>query len=269
MDQQPRLASSALRYALRTLVLLGGVLVCWLLLSGGPAQASDGGPAPVVGQVAGAVTQPVHDLGTTTDSVTQTLRALPSRTTGTVTTATKDAPAPVRTTVETLTDQVEPVLIVTTSTVADTVDRSVHTTQALVVQAVHAALPHTVQGPPATSASRSTTATRVAAVHRHPSGARHAGHALATTSVGAIARSAATAPVELAPVGSAGQARGPHRESAPSIPMAPSAPTGSSSPAGVLAGLLLVPATLQLRRRSRGDADVPTGPAYPPGNSPG
>jgi len=270
MDQQPRLAPSALRHALRALVLLGGVVVCWLLLSGGPAQASDDGPSPLVDQVADTATQPVRDVGTTTDSVTQTLRALPTRTTDTVAAATKDAPAPVRTTVEALVEQVEPVLTATTSTVADTVDSSMHTTQAAVGQAVHVVHSHQVAGTPApstSSATRTHAASRASQPHRSP--ARHVVRTAAPATDVTFAHLPALSAAQVAPGGPAAPVRGPQRESAPTVPVAPTAPTGGSSPSAVLAGLILIPATARLRRRNHDDASLPTSPAYPPGSSPG
>src|SRR3954454_3896294 len=165
MDQQTTLAPSALRHALRGLVLLGGALVWWLFLSGGPAQASDDAPAPVVSEVTQTVTEPLHHLGRVSDGVDHALRHVPARTSDALVETTTPAAAPVGTTVETLVVTTEPVLTATTSAVADTIDRSVRTAQPVVDQTVHVVLPDRA-APGTSSAAVPATAARVQPTHQ-------------------------------------------------------------------------------------------------------
>lgn len=251
-------APRLLRHARRALLLIGAAFAWWLLFSGGPAQADDGGAAH-------AVPDPVAPVTRTTKAVTDTLRSAPHRVTDALTATTHRAPKPVRDTVDPVTAALEPSLTETTTTVADAVDGSVAHASDSVRPALQI-LTAAVAPAPSAPAAQPLGAT-VSAVRDH--------RPAASASPPTDARRGALAGFADAPAGDrVAPSEGPGDEAptTPAVPAAPAVPGGgTTAPAGPLAalgGLLILPPAVR-RRRLLGDRTTrPRDPAYSPGCSP-
>jgi hypothetical protein len=256
VERKPAFAAPRLlRHALRLLVLLGGTLVCWLLLTSAPAQADDSDASAGHHPVASGV----DAVDTTTHAAADELRDASPQAERALTRATRSAPQPVRATVTHVVTTVGPAISRTTNAVADAVDRTVAT--------VHGLVDPVVAGTPAVGGPAAAPA--AVAVSKHPASGGRAHEAsvpdassltlLATTSSGSRSGSADGSQLE------------PTRGLP--VPGEPTAPAGSwtgPSPASAtLAGMLLLLFLLLRGRRVRDDADLPSGPVYPPGSSPG
>jgi hypothetical protein len=241
------------------LLLLGAAFVWWLLFSGGPAQAADGGSAHEAFDPVAPVTQ-------TTRTVADSLRTTPRRLTDTVGTTTRTAPKPVRDILDTATAVLEPTLSRTTGTVADTVDTTVSRTVEAVRPALQA-VPHPAAPKPSTTPSTPVLRTTASEDSRR--------HVAAT---GTAPTTQPTAPgatfVAVPSDARIGHSDGPAdpTPSAPAAPAAPVVPGGSTGSAGTpwaaLAGLLIVPPATRRRRRTGGRSERRRDPAYTPGCSP-
>lgn len=257
MERKPAFAvPRLLRHALRLLVLLGGTLVCWLLLSNAPAQADGSEDAAAGGH---PVVSGVDAVSTTTHPVADELRRTPPRVERTLRQATRSAPAPVRATVADVVATVEPTLARATDAAGGAVDRTVDTV-ATVVEPVVAA----------TSRGGVAAASTPLAEAEHPAATGHRAHRTAAPGT----------PFGAAPSVPSGDSRsvpswGTQLESTRGLPGPdePTSPAGSwSGPSGAtatLAGMLLLLFLTLRGGRVRDDADLPSGPAYPPGSSPG
>jgi hypothetical protein len=256
-------------------VLLGGAVAAWLLLSAAPAQADDAQdparaaqataappasvgndsrrPAPALpAPVTAVVTATETGLEKTTRTVSDAVRSLPATTEQVTTDVTAAAPEPVRSSVATVSTAVTPTLASATEAIADTVD---HTSTAVQGALEPLAAPADASAVPVRAMGNGS----VAGVRGH----------LADV----VPR---PAPVELgraivAELGHVGN--GVWNDVAglpvPHAPVLPSSATGSwSGPVVVLFGLLLVLPLVSRRRIGRDVALLPLGPAYPPGSSP-
>jgi hypothetical protein len=235
-------------------------VVCWLLLSSAPAQADGSDDAPradastTKSEPAPRATAMVEK---TTRAVTDTLRETPRRATHSRTHTTRSAPAPVRSTVADLTRAVEPTLVRTTDALAGSVDRTVTTVRSVVDPIVVATGLDAVGSAPVPVASPTHDGvTTVRGTGWLASDVSSSSAVVDAAAGGAADRSAAFATSRGVPA--------PHE---PSVPAGSwSGPSGASA---TLAGMLLVLFLMLRGRRLRVDADLPAGPAYPPGSSPG
>lgn len=247
-------APQALRHALRALVLLGGAVLGWLVLSGGPAHADD------VRHPSDAPMSAAHGQGEPpAHLVTDTLRRAPAATKRAVAPAAKAAPRPLRTAVDHVTTPIEPTLTRATTMAADRVDQTVRTVAAAVGPIARIASHEPGQ------AAQPSPATAVEPAKAHP----HAGnHQLlqASATPESSAQLDALSTTQHAQGAATQQRHGP----APDHPATPGGSVNAPSAAtGYLGGFLLSPVSLLSRRRLDDGARPAAGPAYPPGTSPG
>lgn len=269
---------NVLRPVLRLLLLLGAVAVFWLL-STATAQADDGPASGTTteetvppesaegpGQDSPPTSRPDHDpqSGTISDvtaPATEGVREVPGAVDRSLETGTAAAPASVRIVGQDVTAALEPTLVAVTTSVADTTRHTVRTAEAVVTHA--APTMSTDPAPMATVPGFSSVPTPARPVPAKIS---------ATGPVDAIAFIVPDA--DPAPVTST---RTDVDRPLPANPDptsdAPMAPAGSGSAwsgvAAAVLGLLLLQPVTHRRRRTRDGDHVPTGPAYPPGTSPG
>lgn len=286
---------NVLRPVLRLLLLLGAVAVFWLL-STATAQADDGPATGTTteetvppesaegpGQDSPPTSRPDHDpqsgaiagprqteppasatggqISDVTAPATGGVRAVPGAVDRSLETGTAAAPASVRIVGQDVTAALEPTLVAVTTSVADTTRHTVRTAEAVVTHA--APTMSTDPAPMATVPGFSSVPTPARPVPAKIS---------ATGPVDAIAFIVPDA--DPAPVTST---RTDVDRPLPANPDptsdAPMAPAGSGSAwsgvAAAVLGLLLLQPVTHRRRRPRDGDHVPTGPAYPPGTSPG
>jgi hypothetical protein len=257
---EPDPSRRALRAALRALLLLGGTVAVWLLLSAAPAQADDVGSraaGPVLPEpVAAAASATTGQVDKATRGVSDAVRRLPATTDEVTTEVTAPAPEPVRSSIAAVSAAVTPTLSEATTVVADTIDRASVTVQGVVEPLVE---PSAVTAAPI----------RAAAVADKGLASAVSGHVIDAVSAPApidLGRSIADA---LGAVG-AGVWSDVSGLPVPDAPVLPSSiSTGSWSGAAIaLLGLLLVLPVMGRRRIGHDVAALPLGPAYPPGSSP-
>jgi hypothetical protein len=295
-EHQAAVTALSLRSVMRLLVLAGGAVVGWLLISGGPAQADDAGtkgvgthgrtdhgpgergPLRAAGHPAGAQAAP-SDPGTaqatpptqslpqapgglaqrTVGVVTEPVRAVPQQTGQVVDQVTAQAPAPVRAAAQGVTARVEPTLTATTAGIATMIDRTAIAADA----AAGPVLQATGLQAPEQDASRSTDGTAPVNAQSNARRTYHGGAPVAAPPIGQS---------EFVLVSSHSSGHPDHSES-PAVPRGPETPATPSTitvgaAVGILVGLLFL-APVLLRRLGLADTEpVPAGPAYPPGSSP-
>ena len=250
-------APRLLRHARRALLLIGAAFAWWLVFSGGPAQADDGGPAH-------QAVDPVDPITHVTKAATDTLRGAPKRVTDAATATTRRAPKTVRDLVGTTTAVLEPRLTRTTTNVADAVDASVARTADSVPPALEAVPAPAVPAPHAAAISQPRKASAPTTRHHRP----------AATAPAVVLPDAALT-FSGVPAGDRvtdSEAPGHGLPGIPAAPAVPSAPSGSTGapggPLAALGGLLIVPPAVRRRRLLGGRPSRRLDPAYTPGCSP-
>ena len=268
MDQHvssPTPQRRLLRAVLRTVLVLGGAVVAWLLLTAAPAEADDAAGVAAAEELTAVAAPDVPEARATdvtapveksTDGVGDTVRAAPNRTDEAL--ATAAVPAPIRKTVGQVSSALAPTLTSATTTIADTVDQ----TSAAVQGAVGPVLTTLGAVPGSSSMIRlvEDTGASLGPVDRLMPRVD-----LDPLTIGLDQARSIAADV----VGSLGLDDLRGGLPLPDAPVLPGSSSGGiSGAAAALAALFLVLPFAGRRRVLRHRTQLPLGPAYPPGSSP-